>query len=447
MRFDHHCGVLLDIDARGFSVRLSVVHPGVGSRHDCYSLTALRHCQRAVGSTDVVVRGSRALVQGVGKGIVAGTDLSLAAGHVVGRTLALNEAVAGHSNSVVRQRRAVVLLAVRRARQGDAARRDCQGAIGRGNRLVLACVLQHIGERVVVRRRVRYMDHIGGVGNCQLVAGRQRERAVLVGFNRCVAVLDRISRSRQRTAVVHLGVGCGLDGECLGGLAHRQRAVGSGDAVVRRGCTDIQRVGEGVLTGANDQPVTGGLDTHTLALCKAVASDGHVAVVERCAVVDAGGVHGLDLYAAGMDGQLAVDGSDGELIGHVVALGILHDRRTGNVVGVGRRKNMLKVSGSDIQLTRGDSAYFNVEILREDGTMYYREDGDSLIFTVKRSYNSDYEYIQKEIEGLVLQLSGEDTGELDYGNYWYDIQLTTTDGGVYTVVGPARFIMREEVTF
>lgn len=119
----------------------------------------------------------------------------------------------------------------------------------------------------------------------------------------------------------------------------------------------------------------------------------------------------------------------------------------GNVVGVGRRKNMLKVSGSDIQVTRGDSAYFNIEILCEDGTKYYREPGDKLVFTVKRSYNSDYEYIQKEIPELALILSGDDTRELDYGNYWYDIELTTADGGVYTVVGPARFIMREEVTF
>lgn len=118
-----------------------------------------------------------------------------------------------------------------------------------------------------------------------------------------------------------------------------------------------------------------------------------------------------------------------------------------NAVGIVRGNNMLNVSGSDIQLTRGDNGYFNIEIRLEDGSTYQRQDGDKLIFTVKRSYNSDFEYIEKEIEGLALILTPQDTNELDYGTYWYDIELTTADNATYTVVGPARFIMREEVTF
>ena len=118
-----------------------------------------------------------------------------------------------------------------------------------------------------------------------------------------------------------------------------------------------------------------------------------------------------------------------------------------NVIGIIRGSNMLNVKGSDIQLTRGDTAYFEIEIMQEDGSKYYRQEGDKLTFTVKRSYNSEFEYIQKEIEALALYLTPEDTKELDYGNYWYDIELNTADGATYTVIGPARFIMREEVTF
>lgn len=119
----------------------------------------------------------------------------------------------------------------------------------------------------------------------------------------------------------------------------------------------------------------------------------------------------------------------------------------GNIIGKSEGSMMLSVKGSDIQLTRGDSAYFNLEITLEDGTTYERMPGDQIIFTVKKSYNSDFEYIQKEITGLGIVISPDDTRELDYGNYWYDVQLKTSDGGVYTVVGPARFIVREEVTF
>lgn len=119
----------------------------------------------------------------------------------------------------------------------------------------------------------------------------------------------------------------------------------------------------------------------------------------------------------------------------------------GNIIGKSEGSMMLSVKGSDIQLTRGDSAYFNLEITLEDGTTYERMPGDQIIFTVKKSYNSDFEYIQKEITGLGIVISPDDTRDLDYGNYWYDVQLKTSDGGVYTVVGPARFIVREEVTF
>ncbi len=119
----------------------------------------------------------------------------------------------------------------------------------------------------------------------------------------------------------------------------------------------------------------------------------------------------------------------------------------GNIIGRNKGNIMLNLRGSDIQLTRGDNAYFDIVITLDDGIKYVRESGDKLVFTVKKSYNSEYEYIEKNIEGLALVISPNDTKELDYGSYWYDIQLTTVDGGVFTVVGPARFILREEVTF
>ena len=123
------------------------------------------------------------------------------------------------------------------------------------------------------------------------------------------------------------------------------------------------------------------------------------------------------------------------------------DKYLGNLIGNSKKDKMLSVTNSDIQLTRGDSAVFKVEISLESGASYNREEGDKLVFTVKKSYNSEFAYVSKEVDGMILLLEPKDTSGLDYGNYWYDIQLTTVEGGVYTVVGPARFIVREEVTF
>lgn len=120
---------------------------------------------------------------------------------------------------------------------------------------------------------------------------------------------------------------------------------------------------------------------------------------------------------------------------------------SGTLIGMNRGNSMLKVMGSDIHVTRGDSAFFVIEIFMQDGQKYKRVEGDSLVFTVKKSYNAVHEYIEKPISGLELSLLPEDTRDLDYGNYWYDIQLTTPENDVYTVVGPSRFILREEVTF
>ena len=119
----------------------------------------------------------------------------------------------------------------------------------------------------------------------------------------------------------------------------------------------------------------------------------------------------------------------------------------GNLIGVNNGASMLSLKGQDIQLTRGDSAYFNLQITQNGGTNYKRQKGDKLVFTIKRSYNSEFSYLEKEIPNLALIIDPKDTESLDYGNYWYDIELTTSDGAVYTVVGPARFIVREEVTF
>jgi len=120
---------------------------------------------------------------------------------------------------------------------------------------------------------------------------------------------------------------------------------------------------------------------------------------------------------------------------------------TSNIVGNNSGSLMLRVSGSDIEVTRGDTAEFLLDVFLEDGTQYQRESGDQLVFSVKKSKNSENTLIQKEIPEFTLRIEGSDTSPLSYGLYWYDVQLTLASGDVYTVIGPARFILSEEVTF
>lgn len=120
----------------------------------------------------------------------------------------------------------------------------------------------------------------------------------------------------------------------------------------------------------------------------------------------------------------------------------------GEIVGESSNTKMLRLTGSDIQLTRGDNATFNIEInINGSSSNYQRVDGDKLTFTLKKSYNSSSVLVQKDIEGMIINLEPSDTSDLKYGTYWYDVQLTTNEGQVYTVIGPSRFEIREEVTF
>lgn len=120
----------------------------------------------------------------------------------------------------------------------------------------------------------------------------------------------------------------------------------------------------------------------------------------------------------------------------------------GRLIGESTGSNMLKSDNSGIRLTRGDSAYLELDIrVASTGQKYVREDGDVLTFTVKPNYNSHHVELQKEIEGLALVLDPADTAKMSYGEHWFDVQLTTANGNVYTVVGPAKFILLEEVTF
>lgn len=120
----------------------------------------------------------------------------------------------------------------------------------------------------------------------------------------------------------------------------------------------------------------------------------------------------------------------------------------GRLIGESGGGSMLKADGSGIKLTRGDSALLNLDIrVASTGKRYEREPGDVLTFTVKPSYNSKTIELQKEVEGLTLTLDPKDTSSMKYGEHWFDVQLTTANGNVYTVVGPAKFILLEEVTF
>lgn len=108
---------------------------------------------------------------------------------------------------------------------------------------------------------------------------------------------------------------------------------------------------------------------------------------------------------------------------------------------------MLKCDGNTIHLTRGDSAVLLLKIRKDDETEYELQAGDSVLFTVKNSVYDTAVIIQKKLIDGVIKLNPDDTKNLQYGTYYYDVELTQTDGFVATVIGPQKLIIEPEITY
>ena len=110
---------------------------------------------------------------------------------------------------------------------------------------------------------------------------------------------------------------------------------------------------------------------------------------------------------------------------------------------------MYTVKKTSITLTRGDTFKAQISITDKDGNPYEPQEGDSVRFAMKKNYNDPDSkvLIVKNIpmDTLILTLDPEDTKELPFGTYVYDIQLTTAAGEIDTFITKASLTLTEEV--
>lgn len=108
------------------------------------------------------------------------------------------------------------------------------------------------------------------------------------------------------------------------------------------------------------------------------------------------------------------------------------------------------VEGTRLRMVRGDSGRITVSCTGADGTPRPFEAGETVVFTVKRSYTDLEALVEKE---MVLQETGEavadllpeDTAALPVRSYAYDVRLRTAAGEVHTVVPRSELVLEEEI--
>jgi hypothetical protein len=88
----------------------------------------------------------------------------------------------------------------------------------------------------------------------------------------------------------------------------------------------------------------------------------------------------------------------------------------------------------------------NLEITDKDGKPYIAADTDNILFTVKKDVNLSEFIFQKKVYNNQINIEPQDTKDLPYGKYVYDVQLTTAAGYVDTIITPHAFSVLGEVT-
>lgn len=108
---------------------------------------------------------------------------------------------------------------------------------------------------------------------------------------------------------------------------------------------------------------------------------------------------------------------------------------------------MLSIERNRIRITRGDTLRLTIQIKDQNNNDYKPEDGDTIRFACKKYYDDEMPLIIKNIptESMELHLNPEDTKGMEQpSDYVYDIQVTLSNGDVYTVVS-GIFEITEEV--
>jgi hypothetical protein len=108
---------------------------------------------------------------------------------------------------------------------------------------------------------------------------------------------------------------------------------------------------------------------------------------------------------------------------------------------------MLRVSKYNVvSLTRGDSAALRANAEYEDEQPYTVKEDDVVTFTLKKNCGDSEALIEKKLTGSNLfHFKPEDTADLAFGKYRYDVQITTADGDNYTIIEDTEFNITKEV--
>lgn len=102
---------------------------------------------------------------------------------------------------------------------------------------------------------------------------------------------------------------------------------------------------------------------------------------------------------------------------------------------------MLEKFGNRLKMSLGDSAYLEVKLLNDEDSNpltpteeYQMQDGDSLVFYIKRSVHDEKPVLVKTFTDTLIRLVPLDTAGLEPGRYFYFVQVVFANNDINTVI-------------
>ena len=112
---------------------------------------------------------------------------------------------------------------------------------------------------------------------------------------------------------------------------------------------------------------------------------------------------------------------------------------------------MFKIKKSNIQITRVDSAYISLNVLNGNGAPYHFMPGDKIQAQVRYTPTTGAIIFEAQLEddgygGVMWHILPENTAHLSPGTYYWDAQLTISNGDTFSFIPVSQFIVADEVT-
>lgn len=106
---------------------------------------------------------------------------------------------------------------------------------------------------------------------------------------------------------------------------------------------------------------------------------------------------------------------------------------------------MFIIKKGNIFHTRGDTADFHINIKINDEPISNYE----AVFSVKKTFKDEEYLLQIPVDDGSVHISHEDTQNLPFGDFYYDIQVridNETEEGRYITIGPYQYHLQPDVT-